>query len=69
MTIFDKGVHLSESFEIKKLDSPGFRFVTFLVDQLDGELKLKKVNGIEFIIRFNLEKNNHALTSALHLIK
>jgi hypothetical protein len=69
LTIFDYGVSLSESFEIKKLDSPGFELATFLVDRLDGELKLKKVNGIEFIIRFNVEKNNHALTSALHLIK
>jgi len=53
-------VSLSESFEIKKLDSPGFELATSLVDQLDGELKLKKVNGIEFIIRFTVvEKNNH----------
>ena len=62
-------MRLSESFEIKELDSPEFQLATFLVDQLDGELKLKKVNGIEFIIRFNVGKNNHALTSALHLIK
>jgi len=69
LTIFNNCVRLSESFEIKELDSPGFQLATFLVDQLDGELKLKKVNGIEFIIRFNVEENNHALTSALHLIK
>lgn len=60
---------LFESLDIKERHNSGFQLSTFLVDQLDGELKLKKVNGIEFIIRFNVEKNNHALTSALYLIK
>jgi len=69
LAIFNNGVCLYESLNIKELHNPEFRFVTFLADQLDGELKLKKVNGIEFIIRFNVEKNNHALTSAPHLIK
>ncbi|MDW5549284.1 hypothetical protein [Methanosarcina sp.] len=49
-------MRLSESFEIKELNSPGFQLATFLVDQLDEELKLKKVNGIEFIIREPIPK-------------
>ncbi|WP_054865018.1 ATP-binding protein [Methanosarcina barkeri] len=70
MTISDNGVGISEDLDIKELDSLGLQLVTFLVDQLDGELELKKSNGTEFIIRFTVvEKNNHASASAPHLIK
>ena len=70
LTISDNGVGIPEDIDIKELDSLGLQLVTFLVDQLDGELELKKSNGTEFIIRFTVvEKNNHASTSAPHLIK
>ncbi|HEY3363201.1 MAG TPA: PAS domain S-box protein [Methanosarcina sp.] len=70
LTISDNGVGISENFDIKELDSLGLQLVTFLVDQLDGELELKKGHGTEFIIRFTVvEKNNHASTSALRLIE
>ncbi|AKB58187.1 PAS domain S-box protein [Methanosarcina barkeri] len=70
LTISDNGVGISEDLNIKELDSLGLQLVTFLVDQLDGELELKKSNGTEFIIRFTVvEKNNHASASAPHLIK
>jgi len=70
LTISDNGVGISEELDIKELDSLGLQLVTFLVDQLDGELELKKGNGTEFIIRFTVvEKNNHASASAPHLIK
>jgi two-component sensor histidine kinase len=44
--------------------------VTTLVDQLDGELELKRDNGTEFIIRFNVtERNNLPSKTALpHLV-
>ena len=32
--------------------------VTSLVDQLDGELELKRDNGTEFTIKFTVEENN-----------
>ncbi len=70
LTISDNGVGIPEDIDIKELDSLGLQLVTFLVDQLDGELELKKSNGTEFIIRFTVvEKNNHASASAPHLIK
>jgi len=70
LTISDNGVGISEDLDIKELDSLGLQLVTFLVDQLDGELELKKSNGTEFIIKFSVvEKNNHASASAPHLIK
>ena len=41
------------------------QLVTSLVDQLDGELELKRNNGTEFIIRFTVtEKDNQIGTSA-----
>ena len=52
LTISDNGVGISENFDIKELDSLGLQLVTFLVDQLDGELELKRKNGTEFTIRF-----------------
>lgn len=70
LTISDNGVGISENLDIEELDSLGLQLVTFLVDQLDGELELKKGNGTEFIIRFNVvEKNNHTSSSAPYLIK
>jgi len=70
LTISDNGVGISENLDIKELDSLGLQLVTFLVDQLDGELELKKGNGTEFIIRFTVvEKNNHAYASAPRLIE
>jgi PAS domain S-box-containing protein len=60
LTVSDNGVGISENLDIEELDSLGLQLVTFLVDQLDGELELKKSNGTEFIIRFTVvEKNNH----------
>jgi PAS domain S-box-containing protein len=70
LTISDNGVGISENLDIKELDSLGLQLVTFLVDQLDGELELKKGNGTEFIIRFTVvEKNNHASAPMPRLIE
>jgi two-component sensor histidine kinase len=52
LTVSDNGVGIPESFDIENLDSLGMQLVTSLVDQLDGELELKRDNGTEFIVRF-----------------
>jgi two-component sensor histidine kinase len=52
LIISDTGVGVPESLDIENLDSPGIQLVTSLVDQLEGELELKRNNGKEFIIRF-----------------
>jgi PAS domain S-box-containing protein len=63
LTISDNGVGISKDLDLKELDSLGLQLVTFLVDQLDGELELKKDNGTKFIIRFTVvENNSHALS-------
>lgn len=62
LIISDNGVGISKDLDIKNLDSLGLQLVTFLVDQLDGELKLKTDNGTEFVIKFTVaEKNNRNL--------
>ncbi len=57
LTISDDGVGIPESFDLENPNSLGMQLVTTLVDQLDGELELKKNNGTEFTIRFTDIKN------------
>jgi two-component sensor histidine kinase len=64
LSVSDNGVGIPENFDIENLESLGLQLVTSLVEQLDGELKIKRNNGIEFIIRFIvIEKNNKASVS------
>jgi PAS domain S-box-containing protein len=61
LTVSDNGIGIPKNLNIEELDSLGLQLVTTLVDQLDGELELKRGNGTEFIIRFIVtEKNNQA---------
>src|SRR5690606_31897293 len=52
LTVSDNGAGMPESFDMENPDTLGIQLVTTLVDQLDGELELKKGSGAEFIIRF-----------------
>ena len=54
MIISDNGVGIPENLDIENLESLGFQLVTSLVDQLDGELELKRNNGTEFGMRFTV---------------
>jgi PAS domain S-box-containing protein len=54
LTISDNGVGIPENLEIEDLDTLGIQLVTSLVDQLEGELELKRNNGTEFTIRFTV---------------
>ena len=56
LIVSDNGVGIPENLNIEDLDSLGFQLVTTLVDQLDGELELKRNNGTEFIMRFTVRK-------------
>jgi two-component sensor histidine kinase len=52
----DNGVGISEDMDIKNTDSLGLRLVTMLViDQLEGEIDLKRNNGTKFSIKFKGE--------------
>jgi PAS domain S-box-containing protein len=59
LSVADNGVGIPEDFDIEDIDSLGLQLVTTLVEQLDGELKLRKDNGSKFTIRFMVtEKSN-----------
>ena len=61
LTVSDNGVGIPENLDIEEIASLGLQLVTSLVDQLDGELELKRNKGTEFIIRFTVtEKDNLA---------
>lgn len=58
LTVSDNGVGIPEDVDIENPDSLGLQLVTTLVEQLDGELELKRDNGTEFIIRFSVRGNS-----------
>ncbi|MDY0130539.1 MAG: PAS domain S-box protein, partial [Methanosarcina vacuolata] len=66
LKISDDGKGLPEDLELECTESLGLQLVNILVDQLDGRLELKRAQGTEFTIRFNVvEKDNQASTSAM----
>ena len=57
LTISDNGKGISENIELRSLESLGLKLVNLLVDQIDGKIELKRNQGTEFKIIFNvLEK-------------
>jgi two-component sensor histidine kinase len=58
LIVSDNGIGIPDNLNIEDLDSLGLQLVTSLVDQLDGELELRRDNGTEFTIRFAVTENN-----------
>ena len=58
LIVSDNGVGIPENLDIEDLDTLGFQLVASLVDQLDGEFKLKRNNGTELIMRFAVRKKS-----------
>ncbi|WP_440945333.1 PAS domain S-box protein [Methanosarcina sp. T3] len=59
LAVSDNGVGMPEGFNLENSDTLGIQLITALVDQLDGELELKKGSGTEFIMKFaTTEKKN-----------
>ena len=54
LTVSDNGIGVPENFDLENPGGLGIQLVTTLVDQLGGELELKKDNGTEFILRFTV---------------
>jgi two-component sensor histidine kinase len=52
LKVSDDGIGIPKSIDLENPNSLGMQLVTILVDQLDGELKLKRDNETEFTIRF-----------------
>ena len=47
---------IPESFDPENSGTLGIQLVITLVDQLDGELELKRDSGTEFVIRFAVQE-------------
>ena len=54
LTVSDNGIGVPESFDLENPDGLGIQLITTLVDQLEGEVELKRDNGTEFTIRFTV---------------
>jgi two-component sensor histidine kinase len=67
LTVSDNGIGIPDDFEIEELDSLGMQLVNTLVDQLDGELEIKRDNGTEFTVRFTVTENNNSTKEASYL--
>ena len=52
LTVSDNGVGIPENLDLENPDTLGTQLVASLVDQLDGELELKRNNGTEFTMKF-----------------
>lgn len=54
LIISDNGIGIPYNTDIESLDTLGLQLVNILVDQLDGEIELKRDKGTEFDIRINV---------------
>jgi two-component sensor histidine kinase len=63
LTFSDDGVGVPENLKIKDIESLGLQLVIFLIDQLDGELELKRNNGTQYTMRFHRSKKMPASTN------
>ncbi|AKB19961.1 PAS domain S-box protein [Methanosarcina sp. WWM596] len=54
LIVSDDGVGIPEKIDLENSDTLGLQLVNILVNQLDGEIKLKRDAGTEFKIRINV---------------
>jgi PAS domain S-box-containing protein len=52
LTISDNGKGISDNVALESVESLGLKLVNILVDQVDGEIELKRVGGTKFRITF-----------------
>jgi two-component sensor histidine kinase len=57
LIVSDNGVGIPESVNLENSSTPGTQLVTILVEQLNGQLYLKRDSGTEFIIKFIVSEN------------
>ena len=62
LTVSDNGVGIPENLDFENLDSLGFQLIFSLVEQLDGEIELKRNNGTEFTIKFTVAEYNYPIS-------
>lgn len=57
LTVSDNGIGIPESIDLENSGTLGMQLVTILIDQLDGELQLKRDLGTEFVIKITVAEN------------
>ncbi|HWQ48555.1 MAG TPA: PocR ligand-binding domain-containing protein [Methanosarcina sp.] len=58
LTVSDNGIGIPEDFNLENSSSLGLQLVETLIDQLGGEVELKRDSGTEFVIRFTVPVQN-----------
>lgn len=58
LKVSDDGCGIPEDIDFRDTESLGLQLVTNLVEQIDGNIELKRDNGTKFIIRFTEQKYN-----------
>jgi len=58
LIVSDNGIGIPEDFNLEDSSSLGLQLVEILVDQVGGEIELKKDSGTEFCIRFTAPVQN-----------
>jgi len=54
LIVSDNGIGISEKIDLENADTLGLQLVSILIDQLDGEIELKRDGGTEFDIIINV---------------
>jgi len=57
LTISDNGKGIPENIELERVESLGLQLVNIFVDQLEGNIELKRNKGTEFRITFSVEES------------
>ncbi len=61
LIVSDNGTGIPEEIDFENPKTLGLQLVNILVDQLDGEIKLDKSHGTEFIIGFNVKEKKELI--------
>jgi two-component sensor histidine kinase len=62
LTVSDSGIGIPKDFELEDSNSLGLQLVKILVDQLGGEIELKRDSGTKFCIRFTVPVQRNIIT-------
>jgi two-component sensor histidine kinase len=54
LIVSDDGTGIPDNIDLDNSDTLGLQLVNILVDQLDGEIELKRNRGTEFVISINV---------------
>jgi len=53
LNVSDDGIGIPQKADLENSDTLGLQLVSILIDQLNGEIELKRNGGTEFDIRVN----------------